>query len=300
MNSEFTILLYYKYVKIKDPALEKERQMVACNALGLKGRIIVASEGINGTVEGRKEDTEKYIAWMESQKSFKNINWKKSSGSGDCFPKLSVKVRQEIVSLHLVDDGFDIDPNKLTGKRLKAEDLDKMYENQDEFYIVDMRNDYELKVGQFEGTVFPGLKHFRDLKDRVSEIEHLKDKKVVTVCTGGVRCEKASGFLLSQGFKDVSQLDNGMVTYMEKFPNKAFKGSLYVFDGRKTMTFDDNDKHVVIGKCHYCNGPTENYFDCTYPFCHEQHLGCESCVEEKGGYCKEDCRILNEKNLITA
>jgi UPF0176 protein len=300
MNQEYTILLYYKYVHIKDPELAKIEQKAICEALGLTGRIIVAGEGINGTVEGKTEDCEKYITWMSKQKYFKNIDWKKSIGDGTSFPKLSVKVRKEIVSLHLADDGWDIDPTKLTGKRLKAEELDKMYENGEEFYVVDMRNDYELEVGKFEGTVFPGLENFRDLKDRVKEIEHLKDKKVVTVCTGGVRCEKASGFLLSQGFKDVAQLDNGMVTYMEKFPNKAFKGSLYVFDKRKTVTFDDPEKHVVIGKCHYCKGETENYFDCAYPFCHKQKLGCVDHVVQNSGYCKEECKALHEKNKVKA
>ncbi len=300
MDQNYTILLYYKYTRIKDPEIAKVEQKSACEALGLKGRIIVSKEGINGTVEGTTDACEKYIAWMESQKAFRGIDWKKSAGNGQCFPKLSVKVRQEIVSLHLVDEGWDIDPTKMTGKRLKAEELDKMYEQGEEFYVVDMRNDYELEVGKFEGTVFPGLKNFRDLKDRVKEIEHLKDKKVVTVCTGGVRCEKASGFLLSQGFKDVSQLHNGMVTYMEKFPGKAFKGSLYVFDGRKTMTFDSPDNHTIIGKCHYCKNPTENYFDCTYPFCHQQFLGCESCVEENNGFCKDECRTLHDKNKTLA
>ena len=300
MKDEYTILLYYKYVRIKDPELEKVRQMDVCRALGLTGRIIVANEGINGTIEGKTEDTEKYIKWMEEDKKFKGIDWKKSVGLGDSFPRLSVKVRKEIVSLHLVDDNWDIDPQKVTGKRLKAKELDKMYESGEEFYIVDMRNDYELEVGKFTKTVFPGLKNFRDLKDRVKEIEHLKDKKVVTVCTGGVRCEKASGFLLSQGFKDVSQLHNGMVTYMKEFPNKEFKGSLYVFDKRKTITFDDKDKHVIIGKCHYCSNPTENYFDCTYPFCHQQFLGCPECVEENKGYCTENCKSLDTKNLTNA
>ena len=290
MEQNYTILLYYKYVRIKDPKEEMLKQKAICEALGLKGRIIVANEGINGTLEGTTADTEKYIAWMENNKYFKNIDWKKSEGTGNAFPRLSVKVRTEIVSLHLVDDNWDIDPQKLTGKRLKASELDKMYEKGEEFYIVDMRNDYELEVGKFEGTVFPGLKNFRDLKDRVKEIEHLKDKKVVTVCTGGVRCEKASGYLLSQGFTDVAQLHNGMVTYMKEFPNKAFKGSLYVFDGRTTMTYDALEKHEIIGKCHYCTGPTENYFDCAYPFCHQQFLGCPSCIDENSGYCKDECK----------
>ncbi len=288
----YTILLYYKYVKIKDPALEKERQMVACQALGLKGRIIIANEGINGTVEGETNDIEKYIVWMKQDKRFKDIHFKKSTGIGDAFPKLSVKVRSEIVSLHVRDNSEDIDPGVTTGKRLKPEKLDKWFKEGKEFYIVDMRNDYELKSGKFLGTVFPGLKNFRDLKEKVGEIEHLKDKTVLTVCTGGVRCEKASGLLIQQGFNEVYQLDGGIVSYMEKFPGQAFEGSLYVFDKRTIMTFDSPYNHKVIGKCDSCENSTETYYDCEYPICHAQYLACDSCAKSNNGFCTDECRLM--------
>jgi UPF0176 protein len=283
----FQILLYYKYVNIEDPALVMAAQKAFCEALGLKGRIIVAKEGINGTVEGTLENTEKYIAWMNTDRRFRNIHWKKSAGLGDSFPKLSVKVRNEIVSLHLHDD---INPNEVTGKHLPPAELQKWYTEGKEFYIVDMRNDYELKVGKFENTIFPGLKNFRDLRDKVSELDYLKDKPVLTVCTGGVRCEKASGFLKTKGFNEVYQLDGGIVSYMEKFPSQAFKGSLYVFDKRITMHFDDPVAHEIIGRCGKCEKPSERYVNCAYPMCHDHLIICETCdPDENKSFCTPAC-----------
>ncbi|OGI76235.1 hypothetical protein A3C57_01360 [Candidatus Nomurabacteria bacterium RIFCSPHIGHO2_02_FULL_33_12] len=289
MESVYTILLFYKYVRIKDPELVKEQQKSVCEAFGFKGRIIIAQEGINATFEGKIEDVEKYIIWMKQDKRFKDTHWKKSIGIGDAFPKLSVKVRNEIVSLHVVDGGTDINPKIITGKRLKPKKLDKWYKEGKEFYVVDMRNDYELKSGCFKDTIFPGLKNFRDLRDKITEIDHLKDKTVLIVCTGGVRCEKASGLLVQQGFKDVYQLDGGIVSYMEQFPGQAFEGSLYVFDKRTLITYDDPANHTVIGKCDFCDTSTETYYDCNYPICHSQFLACNDCIEKSGGFCKTYC-----------
>jgi UPF0176 protein len=300
MQNEYQILLYYKYVQIDNPEAVMAAQKAFCEALGMRGRIIVAQEGINGTIEGTKENTEKYIKWMETDKRFKKIHWKKSVGDGACFPRLSVKVRNEIVSLHLHEEDFS--PNEITGTHLKPEKLQEWYESGKEFYVVDMRNDYELEVGKFENTIFPGLKNFRDLRERVAELENLKDKTVLTVCTGGVRCEKASGFLMKRGFKDVYQLDGGMVTYMEKFPSQYFKGSLYVFDKRKTVTFDDPETHEVIGRCKKCQSPSERYVNCAYPQCHEHMIVCGTCdPEENNSFCSQSCEALYaSRNTVAA
>ena len=296
MKNSHTILLYYKYVKLDDPKIEMEKQRAICEVLGLTGRIIVSKEGINGTCEGTTENTDKYIAWMNKQKKFKNIHWKKSAGTGNAFPKLSVKVRKEIVSLHL-DDKEDINPNVLTGKKLKPDELRKWYEDNKDFYIVDMRNDYELLSGKFESTVFPGLENFRDLKKNLNIIEDLKDKTVLTVCTGGVRCEKASGLLLKSGFKDVYQLDGGIVSYMEKYPGKDFKGSLYVFDQRVTMNFD-GDRHEIIGRCYRCSNSSERYVNCANLMCHKHFICCKNCDTANGSFCSTKCEetVLAVKN----
>lgn len=290
-----TILLYYKYVKIKYPKREMKAQRKLCEELGLKGRIIVSKEGINGTVEGLTGNTGKYIEVMSKDKRFSDIDWKKSKGTGNAFKKLSVKVRPEIVSLHLGD--MDFDPNKVTGKYLTAEELHEWFKTKKEFYIVDMRNDYEYLSGRFENSVLPGLENFRDLKKELPKLEHLKDKTVLTVCTGGVRCEKASGFLMMSGFKDVYQLQNGIVTYMEKYPNEHFKGKLYVFDGRVTMGFGLSDsKHEIVGRCEKCLKPSENYINCATVGCHRHFIMCESCLDTDGkGVCPNGCDMRRKR-----
>lgn len=296
----YTILLYYKYTHIDDPKALREEQFELLKRLGAKGRIIVASEGINGTFEATSEACKEYMELMKADPRFADIHWKISKGTkdGTAFPRLSVKVRKEIVSLHLGDEA-DIDPNKMTGVHLKPEDLRKWYESGKEFHIVDMRNDYELRVGKFEGTVFPELNNFRDLKENLNKLEELKDKTVLTVCTGGVRCEKASGLLIREGFKDVYQLDGGIVSYMEKYPAKDFKGSLYVFDKRITMNFNDPENHEIIGKCSKCGVPSEHYVNCANLMCHDHFICCENCLEENppehpsGGvaYCDWKCNL---------
>ncbi|QQR76577.1 rhodanese-related sulfurtransferase [Candidatus Nomurabacteria bacterium] len=295
---KYTILLFYKYTKVKDPKVEMGMQRGISEVLGLTGRTIVAEEGINATLEGTTENIEKYITWMSGRRGFSDIHWKRSEGTGNAFPRLSVKVRPEIVSLHLGEEG-DINPNKLTGKRLKPYELKKWYEENKDFYIVDMRNDYELKTGKFEGTIFPGLENFRDLREKVDALAELKDKTVLTVCTGGVRCEKASGFLKKEGFKDVYQLDGGIVSYMEKYPGENFKGSLYVFDGRVTMNFN-GDKHEVVGRCDRCESPSEHYVNCGNLACHRHFICCENCLTESGeGFCSDECLAKKSENILT-
>ena len=155
---------------------------------------------------------------------------------------------------------------KVTGRHLSADKLKKWYEEGKEFYVVDMRNDYEFEVGRFKNSIWPeGLGHFRDVPKAIKSIEKLKDKTVVTVCTGGVRCETASGLLIKYGFKEVYQLENGIVTFMEKYPNTYFEGKLLVFDQREMIGFNTEDpNHKIVGKCRICGEKSENledYFD---------------------------------------
>ncbi len=281
----YTIILFYNYVPVADPKALREEQVELCTKLGLKGRVIVAEEGINATLEGTDDNITQYLQAFLAKPEFAHTHIKKSRGTGDAFPKLSVKVRPEIVSLHLQKD---ISPREKTGKRLSAQELKEWFTTKkvgQDFYIVDMRNDYEFRVGRFVGSVQPALKNFRDLNQGVKDIEDLKDKTVLTVCTGGVRCEKASGYLLDQGFSDVYQLDGGMVTYMEQFPGQGFEGSLYVFDRRVTMHFDSPEQHVVVGRCDICEQPCERYVNCKNPRCNAHFLCCSGCGGEERPAC---------------
>lgn len=281
MSEEFQILLYYKYTPIEDTQDFLKNQRELCQKLGLKGRIIIAHEGINGTLEGTAENIRIYAKALKDDPRFADIHLKFSAGTGASFPKLSVKVRSEIVSLHLPKEA-DIDPRTTTGKYLQAEQLhDWIHNKNEEFYIIDMRNYYETKVGHFEGSVLiPQMNNFRDLAEVLPQIEHLKHKKVLTVCTGGVRCEKASGFLVKHGFTDVYQLFGGIVTYMEKYPNEDFKGKLYVFDERIMIGFHtDDEKHEIVGKCDFCGVTSEN---CINYYLKDgrrvRGIVCENCI----------------------
>jgi UPF0176 protein len=287
-ENPYTIILFYKYTPIDDPEKEKHAQHALCQKLNLTGRIIVASEGINVTLEGTTEHIETYLKEYLADSRFIGTHIKKSVGTGNAFPKLSVRVRKEIVTLGLEND---INPNEITGKHLKPEELKQWYESGKEFYVIDMRNDYEFKVGRFKDSQLMPIQNFRDIPKALSHIESLRDKTVVPVCTGGVRCEKASGLLVREGFKDVYQLDGGIVTYMEKYPAQEFQGSLYVFDKRILLDFDPEDSHIIIGKCEKCETPSERYVNCKNPQCNKHFLCCEECSEDdERSFCGEKCK----------
>lgn len=288
----YELILFYKYVDLENPEEIKAEQIQKCKELGIKGRTIVASEGINATLEGKKQDIDQYISWMEEHDSFKGIHYKRSETDGGNFPKLSVKVRSELVTANLGE--ADINPNQITGKYITAEELYDLWKSGEEFYVVDMRNDYEHKVGYFENSILAPFENFSDLPKALEELAELKDKTVVTVCTGGIRCEKASGFLVKHGFKNVFQLYGGIQTFMGKYPNQYFLGKLYVFDGRVTWAVnEDVDQHTIVSKCEKCGDASDNYIDCAYMHCTSKHrhfICCEKCYSKDGKpYCSEEC-----------
>lgn len=299
----YQVLLYYKYVTLENPEKIMDAQRELCEKLNLKGRIILAKEGINGTLEGTAANTEKYIETMEATPLFKGISYKKSKGDGKAFPKLRVRVRAEIVTAGLPD----LNPNRTTGKYLSAKDLFEWFESKKEFYIVDMRNDYEYASGFFEGFIPSEFRNFWELKDILPKLAHLKNKTIVTVCTGGVRCEKASGFLVENGFADVYQLKDGIQTFMEMYPNKYFKGKLYVFDNRLTVGYNtESDEHEVVGRCFHCGISCDTYVNCEYNECHFHFICCVNCRDTETGFafdkkeCKPKWRLVESRKLQSA
>jgi UPF0176 protein len=280
------VILFYRYVTLPDPEGVRARLLASATAHELRGRILVAEEGINGTVEGTPEELAGFERTLLAEPEFADIAIKRSAGTGNAFPKLSVKVRDEIVGTRFTKE---VDPRVETAPRITAEELRSWYESGKAFEIVDMRNDYEYASGHFRGSINPRLGNSRDLPEAVTSLEGLKGKTVLTVCTGGVRCEKMSALLMKEGFRDVYQLDNGIHGYMQAYPGKDFLGTLYTFDERVTMDF--GGEREIVGTCMRCDAKTETYVNCAYDPCHLHFLVCETC-NVPGVYCSQRCEAL--------
>jgi len=279
----YTVLIFYTYQTIADPAAVAERLKSLAQKYNLKGRALVASEGINATFEGETEATQHFERAFKVGE-FENVWIKKSRGDGEAFPKLSVKVRDEIVGTRFPKE---VDPRVKTAPHLSAEELKGWYESGKDFVVVDMRNSYEFASGHFKNAIDPGLENSRDLPEAVEKLQDLKDKTVLTVCTAGIRCEKMSAYLLYKGFKDVHQLEGGIHTYMEKYPGEDYEGTLYTFDNRLTMDF--GGPREVIGKCRLCGSKTERYVNCANNDCHLHFLACEECAPDAASAYCENC-----------
>ncbi len=287
---EYCIILFYNYVRIDEPSEYRDVLRAKCIELGITGRFIIAHEGINGIGETTVPQMIEFCNWFIADPRFANTHLKFSQSPGASFPRLSVKVRPEIVSLHLGIEDFD--PNETTGQKLSPAELHEWYTSGREFTIVDMRNDYEHAIGHFVGSVLPSLSNFRDLAGQLDSLAPYDDpeKPLLTVYTGGVRCEKASGYLVKKGFHNVYQLDGGMVSYMEQFPGHNFLGGMYTFDGRRVIDWDGGN-HIVIGRCEHCNCESERMVDCLNPMCNRQYIACAQCDSDiNDAYCTNECR----------
>ena len=286
----FQVLLYYQYVHIADPEAFAAEQRLLCGELGLLGRIIVAREGLNGTVSGERGATEQYMEAMAGDPRFADMVFKVDPASGHAFRKLSVKVRTEIVSLHLGNEE-DIDPSEITGEHLPpAEFLEAM--RRGDAILLDGRNNYESELGRFKGAICPDLDNFRDFPQWIREnLSEHKDRQVLTYCTGGIRCEKLSGFLRREGFRSVAQLEGGIVSYGKDPATRGedFEGQCYVFDERIGVTVNQVNPEVVA-RCRRCGEPNERYVNCRFPSCNRRIFLCENCENSSGRFCDETCK----------
>jgi UPF0176 protein len=274
------IILHYKFTPISDPETVKLWQKTLCEKLNLHGRILLSKHGINGTLGGDIDDVKTYVKETKQFAGFKDIKFKWSDGARDHFPKLSVKVRDEIVSFGAADE-LKVDKNGVVGggTHLKPEQVHELVEKYgDNVIFFDGRNAYEASVGKFKNAVVPDTRTSKDfLKELESDkYKDIKDKKVVTYCTGGIRCEILSSLMKNRGFKDVYQMDGGIVKYGEAYGDDGlWEGSLYVFDDRMGVKFSDKAKD--IGECIHCETKTSNYENCANASCNDLVLICENC-----------------------
>ena len=276
------VILYYGFAPIADTDAVKLWQKTLCESLGIKGRIIVSPHGINGTLGGKMEDLKKYVKATKAYPGFKKIDFKWSDGTGNDFPRLSVKNRAELVAFTAPDE-IKVEKSGITngGKHLKPAAVNKLVEERgDEVVFFDGRNAFEARIGKFKNAIVPDVQTSHDF---VAELEsgkydHLKDKPVVTYCTGGIRCEILSVVMKNRGFNEVYQIDGGIVKYGERFGDEGdWEGSLYIFDDRMAMDFSDKTK--VIGECDKCSAPTKTFKNCKTETCHQLILLCDPCAD---------------------
>ena len=282
---KYQVLLFYKYVTVINPEELKAYSFELCKRYNLTGRVIIAEEGINYTLEGLTEDTEAFVTEFLKDARFADTHIKRSEGFGASFPGLSIKVRKEIVGTRFPKE---VDPRINTGNHLPAEELKKWIDEKKEVVIVDMRNSYEYAAGHFRGSEDLGMAASRELPEMIEKLAEAKDKTIVTVCTGGIKCEKMSAYLLHEGFKDVHQLSGGIHTYMEKFPAQDFLGTLYTYDERLVMDFGGDRE--IVGTCKRCEDKTEKFQNCANSECNMLFLICDDCMSDEGpGFCSEKC-----------
>ncbi|WP_433959462.1 rhodanese-related sulfurtransferase [Cytobacillus horneckiae] len=292
----YRVLLYYMYVPIENGEEYAQEHLAFCKELGIKGRILIADEGINGTCSGTVEQTDRYIEHMKADPRFADMIFKIDESDEHAFKKMKVRYRPELVTLRLEND---INPNKTTGKYLSAKEF---YEslNDEDTVVLDARNDYEYDLGHFRGAIRPDITNFRDLPKWVHDNkEMLGDKKIVTYCTGGIRCEKFSGWLLEEGFEDVAQLHGGIVTYGKdpEVQGDLWDGQLYVFDERIAVPVNQKE-HVVVGKDYYTGEPCERYVNCANPECNKKILCSEENEHKYLRSCSDHCRTHPRNRYI--
>ncbi|MEM7348471.1 MAG: rhodanese-related sulfurtransferase, partial [Chloroflexota bacterium] len=264
----------------------RDEQQELCDSLGLKGRILISEEGINGTVGGSQEATDQYIQHTSQLPGLEAMEWKTSQTETTPFFKMHVRVRHEVVTLGLKAEAKDVDLNN-KADYIEPDELKQLYDNEEEFIIVDTRNEYESLIGKFEQAIVPEIENFRDFPDYVQEnLLHLKDKPIVTYCTGGIRCEKASAYLKEQGFTNVRQLHGGIHRYGDLVDGKHFQGEMYVFDYRIHVPVNTVNP-TVISQCIYCETLVSRYLNCTNKHCHDRIICCEACEAEHEGLCIE-------------
>jgi UPF0176 protein len=285
------ILLYYKFVPVADPEAVRLWQKTLCEKLDLKGRILIAEHGINGTIGGDIKDLKQYVKEAKSHQAFKDMAFKWSDGSSEDFPKLIVKVRPEIVAFGA--------PAKIKvgqkgivggGKHLKPEQVHELVKERGEDVIFfDGRNAREAAIGKFKNAVVPNTENTRDFLKELKDPKYdgIKDKPVVTYCTGGIRCEVLSKLMKDEGFKEVYQIDGGIVRYGEKYGDEGlWEGALYVFDDRISTKFSAKAKD--IGECIHCAGKTSNYENCSNKDCNLHMIVCKNCISKQ--FCP-DCLL---------
>ncbi len=280
----FEVILYYYFNTIENPEQFAKQHKRYCKELGIKGRIYISSEGINGTAAGTKEQMQQYKENLRSIPGFENTEFKTDEADVIPFSKLICKTREEIVSLHMED----VDP-KNGGNHLAPDQWRKVMESGEDYVMIDVRNNYESKIGHFEGALKPDLENFYDFPQWLEEANIPKDKKVLMYCTGGIRCEKFSVLMKDQGWDDVNQLHGGILRYAKEEGGEHFKGKCFVFDDRLVVPVNPKDLEP-IAHCEITGKPADTYINCANMECNKLFVCSEEGAHIMEGCCSEECK----------
>ncbi|PRZ26178.1 oxygen-dependent tRNA uridine(34) hydroxylase TrhO [Flavobacterium granuli] len=281
-------LSFYAYAKIEDPKKFRDDLFLAWNALDALGRIYVAHEGINAQMNVPAENFEAFRATLEVYDFMQGIRLNVAVEHDDhAFLKLTIKVRHKIVADGLNDETFDV-TNK--GIHLKAKEFNEILEDPNTI-VVDFRNHYESEVGHFKGAITPDVETFRESLPIINEQlqDHKEDKNLVMYCTGGIRCEKASAYFKHQGFKNVFQLEGGIINYAKQIEEEGleskFIGKNFVFDNRLGERITED----IVSQCHQCGKPCDNHTNCANDGCHLLFIQCDDCKAAMENCCSTEC-----------
>jgi len=279
----YEVLLYYKFHKIEQPEWFCKTHKQFLEDLGVKGRVYIGEEGLNGTVAGTPEQMQQYREFVWSHEGFEDTEFKTEESDVIPFPRLTCKVREEIVSIHV--DGLD---PKDGGRHLSPTEWRKTMESNEDYVMIDVRNDYESEVGHFEGAVTPDVENFYDFPRWLDEAKIPKDKKVLMYCTGGIRCEKFSVLMKQKGWDDVNQLHGGILNYAKEEKGKHFKGKCFVFDDRLVVPVNKGDLQP-IARCEITRKPADSFINCANMECNKLFICSEKGAEKYKGCCSEEC-----------
>lgn len=288
IKSKFTIITFYQFKKI-DNILNIKNQLVHfCKFNKIKGTIILAEEGINGTIAGLFESIKKFESHLLGL-GFANYNPKYSYSKFMPFFRLKVRNKKEIVTLR----SKDVDPENITGKKIKPKDWNNLISDK-ETILIDVRNNFEVEMGTFKNSINPNTKSFTEFKSYLkNNLNKAKDKKIAMFCTGGIRCEKISSYMIKKGFKDVNQLDGGILSYLEKtsHENSLWNGECFVFDNRVSVKNELKDGTYEL--CHACRYPLPS--DSLKSKKYKKGISCPNCFGKISESKKQSLKDRNKQ-----
>lgn len=274
---DFSVITFYQFTRLGDPMGIRDQLKQVCEQLDIKGRILIGEEGINGGASGTTENIARLKKSIDEL--FPGITYRELPARQNAYRKLVVRARKEIVAL-----GKTVDPQQ-TGNYLTPDQFKNLLETNEDLIILDTRNDYEAEVGKFKNALVLPIKTFKEFPEALKQLDSKKHRKIVTYCTGGIRCEKATAYMKQQGFTDVNQIQGGVINFCKQHPGTYWEGSLFVFDDRLTADMGSG----TITSCRFCKQPEDSCHNCHNLDCDKLFICCGACAEKMRHCCSEEC-----------